>query len=710
MWLLSQYRRTQQRRLAGLADAVETRLAWDYVRGGLLGPVRWRRALREVAAIAPAPAAAPAPVAIDPPEVPPPPAGDEPLAVSVIVPTHERPQALGRCLDALAAQDAAAGRFEVVVVDDSATASAAIDARHEARLRVRVIHTRGSGAAAARNAGAASAAAPLLLFLDDDVVAEPELVRHHRERHEREDGDAVVVGPYPPRPVTRSLASSAAALWWNDLFLTLEHGAAPTYVSALTGNMSISAAAFTRSGGFDARFGRVRREDWEWGVRVLGAGLPLRYEPTARGIHEYALDARARLNAAELEGHGDALLLRAHPVAASAVLPLATGAMAGGRRRALQRAAWGSPLVRRIALATLAALEWGRLRGTWVRIFNVAQGLSYQRGARAGDATHAEEPLLDVDLDGTDPIPLPSLATPTVRVLVGGREVGRVRPALGQWTPDVAEQILDAIPWTAVEQAAAALGCRPLRDETHDHARQARVLLGPAHAPSDAAEGAQLAAAGAEVVTVAGDVNAHWQAIADAPLGDAALVALTLPGVRPDRRWLDEALVAFDGERVGAVLGCGLPDDAPPSPLVLHARSERADDLRLDAVTTPHYLVLRRELIPLLAAEAAGGGLLAPVHGFVEQLLDSGWVVGYRDVHGLAGEGPSRFDGARALAEVRMRRSRRPGATALDELRRTTLVTAWHVARGDDRRAAAETYAGALAGLLSARRNAASRR
>ncbi|HYV15667.1 MAG TPA: glycosyltransferase [Conexibacter sp.] len=679
LWLLSQYRKTQQRRLAGLADAVETRLAWDYVRGGLLGPLRWRRALREAAAAPPAaPAAGSQAADTAAPAQPSPPRGDEPLAVSVIVPTHERPQSLERCLDALAKQDAGTGCFEVVVVDDSAAASATIDGRHAARLRVRTIHTRAGGAAAARNAGAASAVAPLLLFLDDDVVAAPQLVRCHLQRHACEDGEAIVVGSYPPRPLTASLAASAAALWWHDLFRTLEH-AAPTYVGALTGNMSISAAAFARSGGFDASFGRVRREDWEWGVRALEAGLTLHYEPAARGMHEYQLDASARLRAAELEGHGDALLLAAHPAAAAPVLPLATGAMAPGRRRALQRTAWGAPVVRRGALALLAALEWGRLRGTWVRIFNVAQGLSYQRGVAAAPPVEVEEPLLDVALDSAEPIPPPTLAAPTVRVLLGGREVGRVRPALGQWTAGVAEQLLDAVPWTAVEQAAATLGCRPQRDEAHDHVRRAQVL-----------DAGQLAAAALDE--------------------GAELAALTLPGVAADARWLQEALVAFDGARVGAVLGCALAEAAPPAPLVLHARDERPEDLRLDAVTTPHYLVVRRELLPLLSAEATASDLLSAVHAFVEQALDAGWVVGYRDVHGLTGAGPSRAAGARALATVRMRRSRRPGATALGELRRTTLVTARHVVRGGDRRAAAQTFAGALTGLLAASRRLAANR
>ncbi len=679
-WLLTQYRKTQQRRLAGFSDAVETRLAWDYVRGGLIGPLRWRQALRAV----PAPPA-PAPRQAEPASPPAPPAGGPP-AVSVIVPTHERPAALDRCLDALARQDVAVP-FEVVVVDDSAAGDAALAPRHAARL----LHSGGVGAAAARNLGAAAAQAPLLLFLDDDIVAAPGLVRGHVERHAREGEGAVVVGPYLPAPVRRTLPADAAALWWHDLFQALERAQGQTYVAALTGNLSLSAQAFARSGGFDARFGRTRREDWEWGYRALRAGLTLHYEPAACGRHEYELDAAGRLRAAELEGRGDALLLRTHPDAGSAMLPLTSGALvAGGRTRGLQRAAWASPHVRRSVLALLAALERARLRGPWIRFFNAAQRLSYERGVRAdGEPPASAEPLLDVDLDGAGPIPLPTIAAPTLRVRVGGQEVARVRPELGQWTPALAEQLVDAVPWELVDRAAAAVGCRPQRDESHDHARRTRVVLA-------SAGGAPLVGVAAAVAEHAGEC---WDALAArAREGEESLVAIALPGVTPDPRWLEQALVAFDGERVGAVLGCALPDDAPPAPLVLHARGTVAADLRLDAIAAPWYVVVRRELL----GDAAGADPLAAVHALVEQALDAGWVVGYRDVHGLAGSGPTQFAGARALAGVRVARSRDPREAALAELRRSTLLAAWHLLRRRDRRAALAGCAGTLSGLLDA--------
>jgi GT2 family glycosyltransferase len=727
MWLLTQYRKTQLRRLAGRADAVETRLAWDYIRGGLHGPLRWLQARREAgpdtASAGPrsrsgarrSTAAAPSTAPTDDRQARSADSahetdalsweGREPL-LSVIVPTCRRPHALRRCLRALAAQSLTDGSFQVVVVDDSPDADVELDAELHRRLHLVVIRTRGSGAAAARNAGTEAAAAPLLLFLDDDVVAEEGLLRRHLKRHDDEPEETIVVGAYPPHPVVWSLPAAAAALWWSDLFRALARAAAPSYVGALTGNMSISKSAFKRSGRFDPRFGRYRREDWEWGLRALKAGLSISYEPEACGLHEYALDTPSRLRAAELEGYGDVLFLREDPDAACAVLPaIAEPVALGNPLHKLQRAVWRLGFARGLVTATLAGLERGKLRLAWVRLFNTAQRLSYEQGAKAAGARPGErpsEPLLDIDLDGIEPVRLPAVTAPTLRVRVGGQEVARVQPTLGLWTSDLADQIVLATPWAAVERAATSLGCAPSRKEDHDHISHTQVVFGPAHTTFDAAHQARLAEAGAVVSFVEGEACGHWSSIAHAlRAGGPALVALTMPGVQPDRRWLDEALVAFDAPRVGAVLGRARPDWAPVAPLVLHSRVSGGEEPQLDAANAPQYVVLRRELLPALALDAAKYGPLGPVMALVEDALEGGWILGYRDVHGLAGQGPGLLQGARAQTAVRMRNSRAPRATACAELRRTTLLAAWRLARGRDPRSAATVLAGALAGLAS---------
>ncbi len=675
LWLLSQYRQTQQRRLAGRADSVETRLAWDFLRGGLVGAWRWRRALREAR---PAPGASPIKSRTVEPE-PPAPAlavSAERAPISVVVPTSGRPGALDRCLAALAAQDIGARGFEVVVVVDS-PAPTAIDPVHSERLALRALHTGGQGAAAARNAGAAASSAALLLFLDDDIVAAPDLVRRHLERHRQEPAETAVVGAYPPQPRSRSLTSLAASLWWHDLFRAMRRAGVPTYAGALSGNLSIPRAAFERSGGFDPRFGRYRREDWEWGLRALKLGLALRYEPAARGRHEFVLAAPGRLDAARLEGYGDAQFAGEHPDAGSAVIPLLEEAPP---ERGLKPALWRSTLVRAAANRALAALEWGNLRLSWVRLFNLAQRLQYARGVEeAARPAPAPEPLLDLDLDDAVPIPSPAVAAPTLRIRVGGEEVARVRPALGQWGPDLAEQILAQTPWEAVEAAALACGCFPEREEAHDLGERTLVI--------DLGDGG-------------------WPAVhaAGAASPTSELIAVTLAGASGEPSWLGQALVAFAGERVGVVLGRGLPDGAPPLPLTLRSRAGGGEEAPVAAELAPHYVVLRRELLPALATTASEAGPLATPLALVEDALEGGWTIGYRDVQGLSGPPARGFEGGRAAAATRIRHGRRPLPAAATELRRATAVLAWHLLRRRGRRLAVEAYAGTLAAALGALR------
>jgi hypothetical protein len=385
-------------------------------------------------------------------------------------------------------------------------------------------------------------------------------------------------------------------------------------------------------------------------------------------------------------------------------LPLACDPrLARSGERLVRRAVWESSAFRRATLAVLDLLERGKLRLAWVRLFNIAHGLSYERGVQAADTTlvrDLQEPLLDVDLDGDAPIAAPTRVAPTLRICVGGEEVARVRPHNGQWTAALAEQILQAAPWSAVERAATLTGCLPHRAEAHRHLTATEVVFGPGHTARDAHHAAQLRADGVAVSVIEGSPAEHWPAVKMAlHQSGPDLVALTVPGVQPDPRWLQQALVAFDGERVGVVLGRALRGDVSPAPLLLHARGGHGDGRPSDATIAPHYVVFRRELLPALAIDHPDLGLLAPILALVEDALEGGWVVGYRDVHGLSGEGVRRFEGARALTAVRIGSSMAPAVTAWAELRRTTMLTLRHLIRRENRRTAVETYAGALVGL-----------
>jgi GT2 family glycosyltransferase len=99
------------------------------------------------------------------------------IIVSVVVPTFRRPALLERCLKALLTQDFASASYEILIVDDAASAETALQVEKCARLgaerglRVSYLSTTGQcGPAAARNLGWRAAQGRIIAFTDDDCV------------------------------------------------------------------------------------------------------------------------------------------------------------------------------------------------------------------------------------------------------------------------------------------------------------------------------------------------------------------------------------------------------------------------------------------------------------------------------------------------------------------------------------------------------------
>src|SRR5262245_7530186 len=90
--------------------------------------------------------------------------------ITVVLPTFNRAEQLCRCLDALAAQTAPTGSFEVIVVDDGSTDDTPERLKaFSAPFSLRVERQANSGQPAALNRGIAAASSATCLFLDDDI-------------------------------------------------------------------------------------------------------------------------------------------------------------------------------------------------------------------------------------------------------------------------------------------------------------------------------------------------------------------------------------------------------------------------------------------------------------------------------------------------------------------------------------------------------------
>ncbi len=104
---------------------------------------------------------------------------DGPPLVSVVLPTHGRPEKLGRALRSISEQTF--GGWELVVVDDNGAGSES-QARTEAVVRevsdparlTYVAHEHNRGGGAARNTGIERSRGSFVAFLDDDDTWDPE--------------------------------------------------------------------------------------------------------------------------------------------------------------------------------------------------------------------------------------------------------------------------------------------------------------------------------------------------------------------------------------------------------------------------------------------------------------------------------------------------------------------------------------------------------
>jgi glycosyltransferase involved in cell wall biosynthesis len=102
--------------------------------------------------------------------------------ISIIIPAHNEAGYIGACMEALVAQDAAAGPVEAIVVANGCTDATVSIARSHSRdfaargWRLQVLDLPASGKPGALNAGDAVASGGLRIYLDADIRCDPALL------------------------------------------------------------------------------------------------------------------------------------------------------------------------------------------------------------------------------------------------------------------------------------------------------------------------------------------------------------------------------------------------------------------------------------------------------------------------------------------------------------------------------------------------------
>lgn len=195
------------------------------------------------------------------------------IHISVVIPTWNRPGLLARALASALAQEFAA--VEIIVVDDGDGTGAALVSGLEGGMggrKVRALATTaatGRGQVAARDVGVAAAEGRWIAFLDDDDWwADTAYLSRVAQALAAGDGLAFASG----RVVVEDAAGRAAE--------ELPFASAATVASLRQDNtLLVSGVAFPRAavaalGPFDRALPHYW--DWDWYLRLLGSGLPLR--------------------------------------------------------------------------------------------------------------------------------------------------------------------------------------------------------------------------------------------------------------------------------------------------------------------------------------------------------------------------------------------------------------------------------------------------
>ncbi|MBM4264463.1 MAG: glycosyltransferase [Deltaproteobacteria bacterium] len=206
---------------------------------------------------------------------------------AIVVPTHERPEELSACLEALSHLDYPHDRFEVVVVDDgSAELLDELVARYASQISLKLLRQKNAGPASARNLGAASAGAEFLAFIDDDCRPAPDWLRvianHLIADPER------AIGGRTLNSLPNNAYATASQLLISYLYTYYNRNRDEARFVA-SNNLALPAKLFEKLGGFQTGYRRAAAEDRDFCDRLLLAGYRLAYVPEAIVSHGHRL-------------------------------------------------------------------------------------------------------------------------------------------------------------------------------------------------------------------------------------------------------------------------------------------------------------------------------------------------------------------------------------------------------------------------------------
>ena len=262
------------------------------------------------------------------------------MLVSVVVPTYQGCDSIGRTLDALARQTISPAEYEVIVsIDGSTDGTRELLTTMSVPYELHVLdQAKNGGRATACNRGIRQASGEIVVILDDDMEPVPELLARHARRHADRSRRGVIgavpvaCDPLSPAAVRyigtkfdrhlRKLASPGVRIHCRDFY---------------SGNFSVRRDVLLEAGLFDESFTVYGNEDVELGLRLANQGVELVYAPEAIAKQHYDKSLAGLAADEYAKGRSAVLLATKHPECFP-FLKLATYRNGSVKWRALRKA------------------------------------------------------------------------------------------------------------------------------------------------------------------------------------------------------------------------------------------------------------------------------------------------------------------------------------------------------------------------------------
>jgi glycosyltransferase involved in cell wall biosynthesis len=215
------------------------------------------------------------------------------MKISIVMPTHNRLDALPLTLEALNRQTYPKDNFEVIIVDQASTDGVQNWVlNYSAPYRLRILPQQGKyGISVARNGGVEAASGRLIILLDADIIADPKLVEEHSNLHETNNSPILGCGrllPYPPcyKSFVIKMANPDAGL---------DRGTEPEdfpFYYAFGGHLSFTTETFTRVGLFNPELKGFEDTEFAYRASQLGVGIKNCFQAIGYHNHSRSLEER----------------------------------------------------------------------------------------------------------------------------------------------------------------------------------------------------------------------------------------------------------------------------------------------------------------------------------------------------------------------------------------------------------------------------------